>query len=169
MAKRTYQPKKRRRARVHGFRSRLRTKSGRNILKRRMAKSRSRLSPQIPFENFMIAYDNQTLKLRKNTDYKTVWDKGVKEVSNNFILIYIVNKKDYSRIGISSVKNYGTAVERNKIVRRVKSILYLYNFIPGKDIVLVAKKKSKSAKYQNLKDEIKALLTKSSLINKQTD
>jgi len=45
MAKRTYQPKKRRRARVHGFRSRIRTKSGRNILKRRMAKSRARLSP----------------------------------------------------------------------------------------------------------------------------
>jgi len=114
----------------------------------------------------MIAYDNQTLKLRKNTDYKIVWDKGVRKVSNNFILIYIVNKKDYSRIGISSVKNYGTAVERNKIVRRIKSILYLYNFIPGKDIVLVAKKKSKSVEYQNLKDEIKALLTKSSLINK---
>ena len=114
----------------------------------------------------MIAYDNQTLKLRKNTDYKIVWDKGVKKVSNNFILIYIVNKKDYSRIGISSVKNYGTAVERNKIVRRIKSILYLYNFIPGKDIVLVAKKKSKSVEYKNLIDDIKALLTKSSLINK---
>ena len=64
------------------------------------------------------------------------------------------------------MKNYGTAVERNKIVRRIKSILYLYNFIPGKDIVLVAKKKSKSVEYKNLKDEIKALLTKSSLINK---
>ena len=114
----------------------------------------------------MIAYDNQILKLKKNTDYKVVWDKGVKKVSNNLILLYIVNKKDYSRIGISSVKNYGTAVERNKIIRRIKSILYLYNFIHGKDIVLVAKKKSKSVKYQNLKDEIKALLTKSSLINK---
>ncbi len=114
----------------------------------------------------MIAYDNQTLKLRKNTDYKTVWDKGVKKVSNNFILIYVVNKKDYSRIGISSVKNYGTAVERNKIVRRMKSILNLYNFIPGKDIVLVASKKSKNVKYQNLKDEIKTLLFKSFLINK---
>ena len=114
----------------------------------------------------MIAYDNQTLKLRKNTDYKIVWDKGVKKVSNNFILIYVVNKKDYSRIGISSVKNYGTAVERNKIVRRMKSILNLYNFIPGKDIVLVARKKSKNVKYQNLKDEIKTLLFKSFLINK---
>ena len=113
----------------------------------------------------MIAYDNQILKLKKNTDYKVVWDKGVKKVSNNMILLYLVNKKDYSRIGISSVRNYGTVVERNKIIRRIKSILYLYNFIPGKDIVLVAKKQSKSIKYENLKDEIKDLLTKSYLIH----
>ena len=113
----------------------------------------------------MIAYDNQILKLKKNTDYKTVWDKGVKKISNNLILLYIVNKKDYSRICISSVKNYGTAVERNKIIRRIKSILYLYNFIHGKDIVLVAKKQSKNIKYENLKDEIKDLLTNSYLIH----
>lgn len=44
MPKRTFQPKVRRRSRVHGFIKRMSTKSGRNVLKRRRLKQRARLS-----------------------------------------------------------------------------------------------------------------------------
>ena len=44
MSKRTYQPNNRRRAKTHGFRLRMRTRAGRDILSSRRSKGRDKLS-----------------------------------------------------------------------------------------------------------------------------
>lgn len=90
----------------------------------------------------------ETVTLKSNSDFRRVYARG-KAYTNPALVIYVMkNRAGICRIGITTSKKIGNAVERNRSRRVIRAAFReLRNEIEGGfDIVFVARGKTKHVK-----------------------
>jgi ribonuclease P protein component len=108
-------------------------------------------------------------KLRKNYEFKYVYNNG-KVYTNNLLVMYIAkNKSDYNKVGFSVSKKVGNSVERNKVRRRIKECFRLNSFDikKGYNIVFVSRVRAKDASYSELERAMISIFKKSQILQEE--
>ena len=159
--KRTFQPNNRRRHMKHGFRLRMRTRSGRAVINRRRAKGRKTLRLIIPISATGIV---EVERLQSHRDFVTVLKRRRKAGGKDIVVHYLVpddhhdddDRTVHRRLGLAVSKSVGHAVTRNTVKRRFRVLARAHeDLLPAHcDIVLRAKPSAATASFASLDQQI---------------
>lgn len=107
----------------------------------------------------------QTLK--SNRDFRRVYARGKSYHDPALVTIVLKNRAGICRIGITTGKKIGSAVQRNRARRVIRAAFReVYPFLrPGYDIVFVARSQIHSQKSTDLSRVIWRHLRKAKLLN----
>ena len=162
--KMTYQPKKRQRKKEHGFRKRMKTKNGRNVLKEeeKFYQHRDRR------RGLFVMVGNVMLKrdiLRRKEDFDLIYKKGRSVGERYIVLFYMKNGLSYNRIAFLASKKVGNSVKRNRAKRLMKeSYRFLKDDIGnGYDIIFIARNTINGKKLRDVEKSMANSLSKSKL------
>ena len=89
---------------------------------------------------------------------------------NGFLAMYVRrNREGVNRVGVTVSKKLGKAVVRNRVRRRLREVYRLHEsrFLPGWDIVVVARRRAVSAEFSDLTKAYLALAKKSGILREE--
>lgn len=107
----------------------------------------------------------KNFRLRKRTEFSYSFKHGKFVGFNNFNLVLFTRKDKLLRIGFSVSKKVGKAVVRNKVKRRMSSIIHknLKNISRGFNLIFIAKPEIANISFIELEKELNFALDKCSL------
>lgn len=112
---------------------------------------------------------DKSQRLRKNSQFRSVYKKG-KSSSDKLLVLYLIkNKENNTRVGVSVSKKVGKSVTRSRIKRLViENYRLIKGDIPcGYDIIFIARVSSKGKSYNDIGKSVKYLLIKAGLYNNE--
>lgn len=103
--------------------------------------------------------------IRSATDFARLQQEGRSRSHPLLLLRYRRNDLDRTRYGISTARRIGTAVLRNRIRRRLRSVLRELGptVSPGWDVLIVVRAAAAGARQADLENALGRLITSSGL------
>ena len=93
-----------------------------------------------------------TATLKKNYEFHRLYAKG-KSAATPFLVVYArTGRRPGNRVGFTVSTKLGKAVKRNRVRRRLREIYRLNEsrFVPGTELVIVARGRAVTATYRQL-------------------
>ena len=106
--------------------------------------------------------------LKLNHIFRRLYSSGGH--GNAFLAMYVRrNRSDENRVGVTVSKKLGKAVVRNRVRRRLREVYRLNEsrFLPGWDIVVVARHRAITASFSELTKAYLALANKSGILRQE--
>ena len=103
-----------------------------------------------------------TETIKKNYEFRRLYAKGKSAVTPTLVVYTRRIKTDGNRVGFTVTTRLGHAVTRNRVRRRLREIYRLHEeeFLPGRDLVVVARVRSAFVSYQALERDFLKLAGK---------
>ena len=94
--------------------------------------------------------------LKKNEDFKKVFDEKKSCANKYLILYYRENELDVNRLGIQVSKKVGNSVVRHRLTRLIRESFRLNenSFKHGIDLVVIARGDAKGKTYKEIEDAL---------------
>ena len=107
--------------------------------------------------------------LKCNTDFRRLYNRGYTVTDPALVIYYSKNRAGICRIGITTSKKIGNAVERNRSRRLLKEAFRSVcpNVIPGYDIVIVARSKTKYVKSTRLAEIMHRIFSEQGMLKEE--
>ena len=94
--------------------------------------------------------------LKKNEDFKKVFDEKKSCANKYLVLYYKENELDSNRLGIQVSKKVGNSVVRHRLTRLIRESYRLNadKFKHGLDLVVIARSDAKGKTYKEIEDAL---------------
>lgn len=110
-----------------------------------------------------------TVSLKLNHMFRRLYGRGKSAVNPCLALYCRKNNLGYSRLGLTVGVKLGKAVVRNRTRRRIREAYRLHEsqFLPGYDLVVVARVKAGHSRYREIERSLLSLADRLGLLRKE--